>query len=340
MKSIQLRDGGKVAFDEVQIPNIGKQDLLVRMKACGLCGTDIEKIHGEYTASAPVLGHEASGVIQEVGADIKGFAVGERVFPHHHVPCYECYVCRNGNETMCTDYRANNLDPGGFSEFFRVPSWNVLHGGVLKLPDNVTFEQASFIEPVACCLRNIKRCNISEAHTILILGAGPMGLMHLQLLLLSGNTVLVSDLSSMRLELANRLGASMVCDPKDADIASKVRAQTDGRGVDLAIVATGSPNAIMDGLRSVRPGGTVNLFGVPVRNSVLDYDISNIVNSEISITPSNAATESETKEALGLITQGKPNFEVLITHNFKLEEFNEAVSTATHKESVKILISS
>jgi len=118
LKSIQLKGEGKVILEELPIPKVGRSDLLVEMKACGLCGTDIEKLHGEYTASAPILGHEAAGVIRTVGADLKGFNPGERIFPHHHVPCYECYLCKHGNETMCSHYRAYNLDPGGFSEFF------------------------------------------------------------------------------------------------------------------------------------------------------------------------------------------------------------------------------
>ena len=340
LKSIQLKDNGKVTLEELPIPEVGGSDLLVEMKACGLCGTDIEKLHGEYTASAPILGHEAVGVIRTVGADLKGFNPGDRIFPHHHVPCYECYLCKHGNETMCPHYRKYNLDPGGFSELFRVPSWNVLHGGILKLPDSVSFEQASLIEPIACCLRNIKRSHLDETDAVLVMGAGPMGLIHLQLLLLLGKTVHVSDMSEKRLDVANALGASSISNPKEVDVASVMRDQTDGRGVDVAIVATGSPKAIEEGLRSVRKGGIVSLFGVPVKDSILNYDFSNTVNSEISIIPSNAATEVETREALDLIVDGKPNFETIITHRFRLEEFNEAISMAMKKESVKILISS
>ena len=338
LKSIQLRGKGKVALEELPIPTIGGSDLLVEMRTCGLCGTDIEKLHGEYTASAPVLGHEASGVIREVGADLTGFTPGERIFPHHHVPCYECYLCEQGNETMCSHYRENNLDPCGFSEFFRVPSWNVLHGGILKLPDSISFEQASLIEPVACCLRNIKRAHLSEASTILVIGAGPMGLMHLQLLLLLGKTVHVSDVSDKRLDVANQLGASSISDPRAVDVPSHMHDQTEGRGVDVAVVATGNPKAIVDALRSLRKGGVVSLFGVPVNDSILDYDFSNIVSSEFSIIPSNAATEVETREALKLINDRKPNFDALITHRFSLEAFDKAVSMAMDKESVKIMI--
>ena len=340
LKSILLRNKGGVTLEELPIPKVGGSDLLVEMKTCGLCGTDIEKLQGDYIAAAPVLGHEASGVIREVGADLTGFSPGERIFPHHHVPCYECYLCEQGNESMCPHYRAYNLYPGGFSEFFRVPSWNVLHGGILKLPDSVSFEQASFIEPVACCLRNIKRSHLSEAKTVLVIGAGPMGLMHLQLLTLLGKTVHVSDMSDRRLNVADQFGASSVSDPRTVDVASHMHDQTDGRGVDVAVVATGSPKAIVDALRSVRKGGIVSLFGVTVKDSTLDYDFSNIVNSEISIIPSNAATEIETREALKLIIDGKPNFDTLITHRFRLEAFDEAVSTAMNKESIKILITS
>src|SRR3972149_6256909 len=132
-----MRKGGGVVVDDVPPPGLKAGDMLVEMKACGLCGTDIEKLEGRYTASPPVIGHEAAGVVAGVGEGAEGFKVGDRVFPHHHVPCSECYFCKHGSETMCARYRESNLDPGGFAEYFRVPAWNVQRGGVLKLPEGL-----------------------------------------------------------------------------------------------------------------------------------------------------------------------------------------------------------
>jgi len=333
-----LKATGKVALEEIAIPSLKPGDILVEMRACGLCGTDIEKIHGEYTAAMPVLGHEAAGVVVEVGEGVEDLKAGDRVFPHHHVPCYDCHFCRHGSETMCPYYRTSNIDPGGFSEYFRVPAWNVQHGGVLKLPDYVSFEEATFIEPTACCIRGLNRCKISDRDTALVVGSGPMGLTHLQLLLLHGAKVLVSDLSEMRLRFAERMGASFVYNAGEVDVPSEVRKETRGQGVDLAVVASGSPKAVVQALKAVRKGGTVCLFGVPVKGTVLDYDFSDIFNLEISIIPSYGATEAETRLALQLIEEHKLNLSPLITHRFKLEEFNKAIETAEGKGCIKIVI--
>jgi len=338
MKYIQLKSTGKVAVEESSPPVMKKGDILVEMKACGLCGTDLEKMQGRYLASKPVLGHEASGVLTDVGENVESFKVGDRVFPHHHVPCYECHLCRHGSETMCPHYRANNLDPGGFSEYFRVPAWNVKHGGVLKLPEHVTFEEASLIEPTACCIRALNRCNVSGDETVLVIGAGPIGLTHLRLLSMRGATVMVSDINATRLEFAERFGASMVYDAAKTDASLKIKEQTGGVGADLVVAASGSSGAIVQALNAVRKGGKICLFGVPAKGSRLDYDFSDIFNSEISIITSNAATEVETKAALKLMEERKLNLTSLITHRFKLSDFEMAVETAFRGNCGKIII--
>lgn len=338
MKYILLKPTGEVAVEESSPPVLRKGDILVEMKACGLCGTDIEKMQGRYVASQPVLGHEASGIAADVGADVDSFKVGDRVFPHHHVPCYECHLCRHGSETMCPHYRTSNLDPGGFSELFRVPAWNVERGGVLKLPEHVTFEEASLIEPTACCIRALNRCSVSGDETVLVIGAGPIGLTHLRLLSMCGATVMVSDINTTRLEFAERLGASMVYDAAKTDVPSKVKEQTRGMGADLVVVASGSSEAIVQALNAVRKGGKVCLFGVPAKGSRLDYDLSDIFNSEISIITSNAATEVETRAALKLMEERRLNLASVITHRFKLSDFEMAVETAFRGNCGKIII--
>jgi len=338
MKCVSLKPTGKVTVEESSPPVLKKGDILVEMKACGLCGTDLEKMRGRYLASQSVLGHEASGIVSEVGEGVEGFKVGDRVFPHHHVPCYQCHLCRHGSETMCPHYRASNLDPGGFSEYFRVPAWNVERGGVLKLPEHVTFEEASLIEPTACCIRALNRCNISGDETVLVIGAGPIGLTHLRLLSMRGANVIVSDLKATRLEFAERFGVSMIYDAAKTDVPLKIKEQTGGVGADLAVVASGSSGAIMQALNAVRKGGKVCLFGVPAKGSRLDYDFSDIFNSEISVITSNAATEAETKAALKLMEERRLNLTSIITHRFKLDDFESAVQTAQRGDCGKIII--
>jgi len=318
------------------VPVPGPGELVVRMEACGFCGTDLEKMRGEYTASMPLLGHEAVGVVSAVGKGVSSFKRGDRVFPHHHVPCYECYICKAGDDTMCDMYRKSNIHPGGFSEYFRVPEWNVSKGAVLPLPDGVTFDQGALIEPVACCLRAVRRY-AKTGETALVAGAGPVGMMHAILLEPMGVKLLVSDISAPRLEFAEKMGLGLVLDASRDDVPARLRAETQGRGADLALVASGSKAAIMQALKSVRRGGRVCLFGVPSKGSVLGYDISELYNAGQHIVTSYGADDAETRAALEVIASN-PRFERLVTHRFPLSRFDEAVEAAAGGEAMKVVL--
>jgi len=307
------------------------------MKACGLCGTDLEKIRGEYTASAPVIGHEAVGLVEVMGRGTEGFEEGDRVFPHHHVPDYTCYLCRAGNETMCSHYRSSNLDPGGFSEYFRVPRWNAGKGGVLKLPRGMSFDVASLIEPLGCSIRSLRKCAVRSEDSILVAGAGPVGMMHALLLKRTNAKTIISDVSQDRLKFAQSLKVGKVIDA-NSEVPRQVLSETNGRGADVAIIATGSKAAILQGLKSVRKGGTVCLFGVPPRGSVLDYDISELYNSEREVLTSYGATEEDTKAALKVLAARGAEFGKLVTHRFPLDRFEEAVLAALEGTAMKVVV--
>ncbi len=338
MKAALLRTPGGVAVVEVPRPEAGPGEIVVAMRACGLCGSDLEKIRGAYTAAPPVIGHEAVGVVESVGEGVRALRRGMRVFPHHHVACGRCAVCRGGSPTMCPHYRATNLEPGGFAESFRVPRWNVAHRGVLRLPPSVDFERGSFIEPLACAIRALGRAP-ATIRSALVLGAGPMGLLSLQLLGLRGvEPVLVSEVSAVRAERARELGAAMVWDPKTDDVVAATRKETKGDGVDLALVATGHVPAISQALRALRPGGTAVLLGVPEAGGRLGIDPSEFVTREVSLVPSNAATEVETRRALDLIARRKVDVARLVTHRFPIGGFAEAVEVARRAECVKAII--
>ena len=323
---------------EVPVPEIGAGELLVEMKACGLCGTDIEKARGEYAATLPVLGHEAVGVVASVGEGVVAIREGDRVFAHHHVPCQECYYCLHGNQTACQRYRGSNIYPGGFSEFFRVPRWNVSKGGVLTLPSFLGFEEATLIEPVGCCVRALDRCRVNEGDTVLVVGAGPVGILHSILLLSRGAKVMISDISEPRLRFAEKSKVECVINAGKHDVARDVRERTAGRGVDVVIVASGNPMAILQALKSVRLGGRLCLFGVPAKGSVLDYDFSDIYNSEISLVSSYGTTDTETATALSLIAADSEKFRPVITHTFPIMEFARAVETTTSGAGMKVVI--
>ena len=338
MKAALLRPNGSVAVEDVRAPEAGPGEIVVEMRACGLCGSDLEKIRGLYTAAAPVIGHEAVGIVASVGPGVAKIEEGDRVFAHHHVPCGACALCRRGSPTMCPHYRATNLEPGGFAESFRVPRWNVERGGVLALPRDMTFDAGTFIEPFACVIRALDRCPVDPKNA-LVVGAGPIGLLSIQLLRLRGaKRVFASEMSPLRSEKARRLGASPVWNPKSEDVAAATRAETDGLGADLVVVATGHPPAIVQALRAVRAGGTVGLIGVPEAGTRLDFDPSAFVTREITMIPSNAATEIETRKALSLIAQKKIDVASLVTHRFPVSRFPEAVQVAQRAECVKAII--
>ena len=330
--------GAKFQVSDVEKPTPGPGELVVDLRACGLCGTDLEKMKGEYTAAMPILGHEAVGVVSAVGPGVKDFEVDDRVFPHHHVSCGECHYCRSGSPTMCDKYRSSNLHPGGFAESFLVPRWNIEKGGVLKIPESLSFEAASMIEPVSCCVRAIDRVAPKSGSTALVSGAGPVGLAHAILLRSMGVDVAVSDVAEGRLEFARGLGIKVALDAKSKSYVDDVKSFSGGRGVDLAIVASGSPVAIVQALRSVRKGGTVCLFGIPAKGSVLNYDIADVYNSEISVVTCYGGTDVETVKALRMMTEGKADFLPLITHKFPLEKFGEAVDVASRGIGMKVLL--
>lgn len=339
MKAVLLDEQGKVRYKEVPLPKLEKGDILVEMKVCGLCGSDIEKLQGRYKDVPPIIGHEATGIVTKTNG-AKGVEEGDRVFPHHHVPCYKCYFCRRGSPTMCPDYRRVHYDPGGFAEYFRFLKWNIEHGGLLKLPKGMSFEEASFIEPTACCIRALNRYGVRRNDSVIVIGAGPIGLTFIQLLKNLGAKVYASDLSDIRLKAAKKFGGSEVFNPLHDNVAKQVKQITEGRGADVAIVASSSAKAIVQAFDSIRRGGRVGLFGVPAKGSILDYDFSDLFNAEKSITSSNAATEAETKLALNYIHKKKIDVNSLVTHKFSLEDFDEALDTATRSEALKILITS
>jgi len=338
MRAAVLRSAGGVAVEEMPAPRARRGEIVVEMRACGLCGSDLEKIRGTYTAAPPVIGHEAVGVVAEVGKGVRGVEAGERVFPHHHVPCGTCSVCRGGSPTMCAHYRATNLEPGGFAEMFRVPAWNVGRGAVLRLPKAMDFEAGAFIEPLACAIRAVDRCP-ADPRSALVVGAGPMGLLVIQLLRLRGvERVFASEVSPVRIEMARRLGADPVWDPREDEIPVEARAETRGLGPDLVVVATGHIPAIAEGLGLVRAGGTVALLGVPEAGGRLDYDPSGFVTREVSLVSSNAATEAETGKAMGLIARRRIDVATMVTHRFPLRRFPDAVRVAQRAECVKAVI--
>ncbi len=205
MKTAFVKEPSTISVEETAKPVLGSGDILVQMHACGICGSDVEKVFGKYGQPSMRLGHEPAGIILDVGSNVNDFTKGDRVFTHHHVPCYSCHHCKHGNETMCKKYYETNLSPCGLSEEYVVPEWNVSHGGVLKLPDSMTFEEAAMIEPLACCVRAWSKFPYQEGDSAAIFGVGPTGMMHVMLAKSKKfSKIFCLDVNDFRLDFAKK----------------------------------------------------------------------------------------------------------------------------------------
>lgn len=344
MKAVSVIGKGLVSVDEVTAPKLMEDgDILIKMHACGVCGSDLEKVYGQYGMSSAKLGHEPSGEVINVGKSVNDFNVGDRVFIHHHVACYTCYFCRHGDYTMCDMYQKSNITPCGLSEQILVPEWNVSHGGVIRLPDTVTFDEASFIEPLGCCIRALNKCNFQKGDDIAIIGSGPAGIMHVKLAKAFGaGKIIVLDINDFRMNFVKKYGDVHIFNSiTDKDLTRKIKDLTGHRGVDLSIVATGSTKALIQSFEITRKGGKIMLFGVPSKGSEIPIDVSKIYSNEQSLISCYAASEIETNQALKLITEKRIDVKQLITHRFSINRADEAIRCAHEaNDAMKVIVTS
>ena len=340
MKAAFVKDSSSVVVEDVEKPILGTGDVLVKMHACGICGSDLEKVFGKYSQPSTRLGHEPSGTIEKVGENVTDFKKGDRVFVHHHVPCYSCHFCLHGNETMCEKYSETNLSPCGLAEEFIVPQWNVNHGGILKIPDSMSFEEAAMIEPLACCIRAWDKFSFQKGDSTAIFGVGATGMMHVMLSIVHEfDKIFCIDVNEFRLEFAKKFNITDAIKSSVPDIKQKILDQTDNRGVDVAIVATGSLQALSSAIDLVRKGGTVVMFGVPSKGAMINLNMSGIYSKEITMISSYAASDSDTKAALELIQSSKIDVKKLITHRYNIKDSPKAFEHAHHGvDSMKIII--
>ena len=340
MKTAYVKEPSTISVEETEKPTLGSGDILVQMHACGICGSDLEKVFGQYGQPSMKLGHEPAGVVLDVGDNVSDFAKGDRVFTHHHVPCYTCHHCKHGNETMCKKYYESNLSPCGLSEEYVVPEWNVTHGGVLKLPDSMTFEEAAMIEPLACCVRAWSKYTFQEGDSVAIFGVGPTGMMHVMLAQAKKfSKIFCFDVNDFRLDFAKKFNVSETLNSIDDSRIATILEQTDGRGVDVAIVATSSLKALEDAIEMVRKGGVIMMFGVPSKGAKIDLDMSKIYSKEITLVTSYAASDHDTKEALRLIESSQIDVKKLVTHTYPILDSQKAFDHAKSGENaMKIII--
>lgn len=326
-----------VRIEEMPIPEINDDEILVKVMASGICGSDV--LEWYRIKKAPlVLGHEISGIIEKIGKNIKNFKIGDRVFVSHHVPCMKCHYCKNGHDTACETLHKTNFYPGGFSEYIRVPKINV-ELGTFKLPDNVSFEEGTFIEPLGTVLRGQRLASLKENQTLLVIGSGIAGLMHVKLAKSKEiKKIIAVDLNEYRLNAAKRFGAGVVINAKD-DVASRLKEQNDNRLADLVIVCTGAFSAAQQALKCVDKGGTILFFAVPKPDEKLEIPVNDFWRNEIKVMTSYAAAPQDLKESLELIANKKINLKDMITHRLRFEEIQEGFRlVAEAKDSIKVIV--
>ena len=327
-----------VRLEEMPVPAIGPGELLVRVEASGLCGSDVMEWYRVQKAPL-VLGHEVAGAVAQVGEGVERYKEGDRMVVTHHVPCNACRYCLSGHHTVCDTLRQTSFDPGGFAEYLRVPAINV-DRGVFPVPPEVSSEEASFAEPLACVFRGQKRANLQPGQSVLVLGSGLAGMLHINLArALGAGRIVATDMVDYRLEAARRFGADFAFSGKE-DVPARLRQVNDGRLADLVIVCTGAPPALLQALQSVDRGGTVLFFaptepGVSVPVSVNDVFFRN----DVTLTTTYAGSPADLATALELIGTGRVKVGDMITHRLGLAEAGLGFKlTAEAQSSLKVIV--
>jgi L-iditol 2-dehydrogenase len=326
-----------VRLQEMPVPKIGPGEILVKIQASGICGSDV--LEWYRIKKAPiVLGHETTGEVVELGEGVTKFKVGDRVAVSHHVPCNTCRYCLSGNHTVCHTLHTTNFDPGGFSEFVRVPKLNV-DRGVFLLPPNVSYEDGSFMEPLACVLRGQRLARLTPGQTVLVIGSGISGLLHILLAqALGAGRVIATDISPYRLNAAKELGADAVINGKE-DVPAKLLELNEGRPADLVIVCTGAMSAFAQAMKSVDRGGTLMYFATTNPGETLPVPINDYWRNGITLLPSYGNSPYDAEVAISLIRSGKVAVNKLITHRLGLADAAKGFQlVASSGESIKVII--
>lgn len=347
MRAAVYRGVNDVRVETVPVPEIGPGEVLLRVAACGICGTDLKKIHTGSHSAPRIFGHETVGTIAAIGTGIEGFSVGDRVMVFHHIPCSECYYCRKKTFAQCPVYKkvgcTAGFEPsgGGFAEYVRVMDW-IVRRGLVKIPEGVPFEQAAFVEPVNTCFKAIKNLSLQADETVLVIGQGPIGILLAALAARTGARVLTSDLFAERHKVAAEYGLNRPIDAGKQDVVGLTHAASEGRGADAVILAVGGNSLIKTAMDAARPGGRVLLFAQTQHGETV-IDPAAICMDEKFLIGSYSASEEIQDEGAELVFEGYKNgFDLtrLISHRFPLERAREAIHVASNPGpgSMKIFI--
>ena len=350
LRPAQMRAGvyhgaGIVAAESVPVPQKSAGEALIRVAACGICGTDIKKIQHGFVAPPQIFGHEVAGTVVAVGPGVRRWDVGDRVVSFHHVPCGDCFYCRQRLFSQCPAYKKVGLtagfDPngGGFAEYVRAMPW-IVERGMVEIPPGISFEEATFVEPVNTCVKAVEKARVAAGETVLVIGQGPIGLLLMMIARLAGATVLTTDPMPERRAVSERLGAAASFDSADVRLADKIRMRSNARGADVVLVAVPLPALLAEALSLARPGGRVLLFAQNDPHMKIEFPASAVGVEEKEIIGSYSAAVDRQTEASRLVFSRILPVAELITHRFSLEQFAEALSLAARPKSnsLKVVI--
>ena len=335
MRAAVYRGKSTVSVDEIATPEIGAGEVLIRVEACGVCHTDLKKIEYDLLPPPRIFGHETAGTIVQAGSRVTKFQAGDRVIVFHHIPCGECFYCARRLYAQCAVYKkvgvTAGFEPagGGFAQYVRAMDW-IVDRGIEKIPDGVSFEVASFVEPVNTCVKAVEQCNPQPGDVVLVQGQGPIGLIFTMLLKLRGCTVVATDTITLRLDLSRQCGAAFALDPRSADVAATLRDLTEGRGADMVFVATNVKGLVEEAVKSTRPGAKIMLFAQTSDKERIELSGASICVGERSLLGSYSASVDIQKEGADLVFSGKLPVHLLISHRVPLDKIDFAFRLATH----------
>jgi L-iditol 2-dehydrogenase len=344
MRAAVYRGVNDVRMETVPVPKIGSAEMLVRVHSCGVCGTDLKKIATGSHPAPRIFGHETSGVVAAVGDGVRDYRPGDRVMVFHHIPCGQCFYCQNKTFAQCSTYKkvgcTAGFEPsgGGFAEYVRVMDWIVEHGTV-RIPEDVSFEQACFVEPVNTCMKGIQAVRLRPGETVLAIGQGPIGIILSVLAKRAGATLITSDLYPERLRIGLSCGIDLTIDASRADVVTRVRELTEGRGADAVILAVGGNSLIHTAMDAARPGGRILLFAQTQHGETV-IDPAAICVDEKTLLGSYSASVDLQEEAVRFVMNREMDLERLVSHRFPLSESPQALDLAAHPKpsSMKIMI--
>jgi len=345
MRAGVYRGEGRVVVEDVPIPRIGAGEVLFRVAACGICGTDIKKIHHGFIAPPQILGHELAGTVVDVGSGVRKFRPGDRVVSFHHIPCGACFYCEQKLYSQCAGYKRTGLtagfDPngGGFAEYVRAMPW-IVERGMIALPPDVTFEEATFVEPVNTCLKAVRKARVSRREKVLVVGQGPIGMLLTLIAKNEGAEVYTSDPMSGRRAASIRFGAAEAFDPAATDLVAEMRHRTDGRGADAVLLAAPNPSLVPEALAIARPGGRIVLFAHNDPVLKLDFPAAAVGVEEKEILGSYSASVDEQEESADLVLRRRLPLREMISHRFPLERIADALELAARpkQDTLKVVI--